>query len=160
MKTHWSANEKLFSGSSVFDIKYVGFHESMCWSVDPEFKKANTTLTEACRENGDYVTPCQEQPELFTTKTTQEGKALRGRPRKIQSTTLTPYAKRVETAIALCGTCRVFNECRGLLATVNVMAEAPAITGVLAGYLVDPSPAGVMTRNALQMPKEADSDII
>jgi len=93
-----------------------------------------------------------ENPDLFGTRTHQEGNTERGRPRLIRRAANTHYAKRVAVAAEACRSCEVLEQCQVLLGTINVHVEEPAARGVIAGVLVDPTSQGDAVRAALNMP--------
>lgn len=158
MKALWSAEaqEWLNTTDSPFELTRVS---SISWFTSVEFDAAGLNLLKARREfYPTYETPCMTEPNLFLPRSEEESDQLRGRPRKdSKKAPLTPFALRVQKAAALCKGCLVLEQCTELLKTVKVDAEIPAITGVLAGVLVDSTRGGHATREMLGMLREAKS---
>lgn len=154
MKLHYASNSRSLLGTIHYNDPTepeAGYSPSPVWDSEPAFESASTKLHEARAALGsEYRSPCQQNPRLWDTREEREKGSGQGRPRK-QGTAapLSQYAERVKLAVRLCGACQVLGQCRDVLRTINL--SKPIARGVIAGYLVDPEPAGDLTRKALNM---------
>lgn len=112
------------------------------WRMDNESLKKRIANFLVAR--GDTKTACQLDPVLF--EGSYHGEGVRN------------YEYRVRVARALCDDCPLFDPC--LRMSMAVSLNKPEITGVVAGYLHDPTPAADRIRKRLQMEKVMANDVI
>lgn len=119
------------------------------WTETNEFRQADKNL-HAAQVTMRVISPCRQFPDVYAPKTAEEAKYEKGRPNPNRPLSTSPYSLRVKKAAALCeDVCPVLAECRELLRASRPHAPYPAITGVLAGYLI--AYDGAATRAAIGM---------
>lgn len=111
-------------------------------NVTPGLNKAIRELN-IFREENNYVSPCQERPELFDVRPESTPKKVTELPKR--------YAERVRAASELClSQCRAFVPCLNIVARLSVSDAEPPVCGVVAGTLLDPTSSGDVARKVIE----------